>query len=402
MSERDELKMPEREGQGERTGTGPVEVPAGSRILLAAGGTGGHITPAVALAEALHAMAPALQIQFCCGNRPAELQIYRRLRIRPWVLPVAHHRRGLVERGRFIGQMLAAWRRARRLLKKEPVRVAVGFGSYVSVTPLLAARLGGAKLILHEQNGYPGAANRLLAPFAKVLATAMPLSQKMLLAPPEQLVGNPVRKEIMRGADRAEARTFFRLSPDRLVLLCLGGSQGAVGINQMMLELIQRLRETEGPAGRWQLLWATGPTHFDRITKAVEGLGIAPSEHVINPYIDRMALAYAAADLVVARAGALTLAELTALGRPAVLVPLPTAAGNHQAINARRLAQTGAAEVIEEADPRAADKLEKLLEGWAQKPETLRAMGEAARAQGRPEAAQELARLVLDVLLNRT
>jgi UDP-N-acetylglucosamine--N-acetylmuramyl-(pentapeptide) pyrophosphoryl-undecaprenol N-acetylglucosamine transferase len=138
------------------------------------------------------------------------------------------------------------------------------------------------------------------------------------------------------------------------------------------------------------------------MTKATEAMGINPEEHLLNPFIDRMALAYAAADLVVARAGALTLAELTALGRPSVLVPLPTSAGNHQALNARKLAQSGAAAIIEETDPQASEKLEKMLEKWAEKPETLRAMAEAARAQGRPEAAKELANIVLDVVFNRT
>ena len=385
----------------ERLATTPPLSTRATRVLLAAGGTGGHITPAVALAEALAELAPDLQIQFCCGNRPTEVQLYRRLGLDPWILPVPYNRRGLANRARFVGNMLAAWRRARRLLRESPVQVAVGFGSYVSVAPLLAARAGGARLVLHEQNARPGMANRILAPFARALATASPLSQRLPLAPPARVVGNPIRKEIIRGADRAEARAFFRLRPARPVCLCLGGSQGAAGINQIALELLQRLRESEGPAARWQLLWSTGPAHFERVWQALQSIGMDPAEHMVSPFIDRMALAYAAADLVLARAGALTLAELTALGRPAVLVPLPTAAGGHQAVNARRLARAGAAEIIEEADPRAAEKLEALLEKWAAEPETLESMAQAARQQGRPEAARDLAQLVLEVVLNR-
>jgi UDP-N-acetylglucosamine--N-acetylmuramyl-(pentapeptide) pyrophosphoryl-undecaprenol N-acetylglucosamine transferase len=267
---------------------------------------------------------------------------------------------------------------------------------------LLAARLSGAKLILHEQNAHPGAANRLLAPLARALATAMPLSQRLLLAPAAQMVGNPIRRDIIKGADPREGRSFFRLSNDRLVCLVLSGSQGAVGINRIILDVLRRINEPKSAASHWQILWATGPNHFEAMTQATEAMGINPEEHLLNPYIDRMALAYAAADLVVARAGALTLAELTALGRPAVLVPLPTAAGNHQALNAQKLAQAGAAAIIEENDPQAPAKLEKMLEKWAEDPQSLRAIGDAALAQGRPEAAKEFARIVLDVVFNRT
>lgn len=379
----------------EQTGTG------GPRILLAAGGTGGHIMPAVALAEALRELAPEVQIQFCCGSRPSEVQLYRRLGLSPWVLPVAHHRRGLIERGRFMGKMLASWSRARQLLKQHPVQAAVGFGGYLSVPPLLAARLGGAKLILHEQNARLSVANRILAPFSQLIALALPVSERVFLGPRTQIVGNPVRQDIVRGVSRQDARTFFRLRPDRLVCLCLGGSQGAAGINQIMLELLQRLHEGEGPAARWQMLWSTGPAHFEQVTRAAQSIGLDPSEHVINPFIDRMAMAYAAADLVIARAGALSIAELTALGRPAVLVPLPTSAGGHQASNARGLVRAGAAEMILETDPEAARKMEAMLGEWASAPEKLEAMAEASRAQGRPEAAREMARLVLEVVLNR-
>lgn len=384
------------------TSTQFSETGKGLRILLAAGGTGGHITPAVALSEALRELAPEVQIQFVCGNRPAELQIYRRLGIAPWVLPIAHNRRGLGNRARFMGALAAAFWRARKLLQRHPVHVAVGFGSYVSIAPLLAARMSGAKVILHEQNAYPGAANRTLAPLATAMGTALPLSGRLLLAPPSRMVGNPVRRDIIKGADPQEARSFFRLRPDRLVCLVLGGSQGAVGINRIILELLQRLREPRNAAGRWQFLWATGPSHFDAMNKALRDLGLHPEEHVLNPFIDRMALAYAAADLVVARAGALTLTELTAFGRPSVLVPLPTAAGGHQALNARHLMQVGAAEVVEEADPRAAEKLESFLAQWAEDPAALHAMGEAARSQGRPEAARDFAKMVLEVAFNRT
>jgi UDP-N-acetylglucosamine--N-acetylmuramyl-(pentapeptide) pyrophosphoryl-undecaprenol N-acetylglucosamine transferase len=368
------------------------------RVLLAAGGTGGHIYPAVALAEALRRMAPDLEIQFCCGARPAELQIYRRLAIQPWVMPVSHHRPGLPEGAKFLWQMLASWRMARRLLRERPVAVAVGFGSYASVPPLLAARLAGARLVLHEQNVRPGIANRLLAPLARWIATAETPGGRAFPPARTRVVGNPVRVEMLQAADRQEARRHFRLGGDRLVCLCLGGSQGAVGLNQLLLELTGRLARGESAAGRWQLLWSTGPAHFKPLTEATRNFGIDPSEHTLTPYIERMGLAYAAADLVLARAGALTLAELTALGKPAVLVPLPTSAGGHQAVNARKLVEAGAAVVLLQDEPEAAAKLEGWLTEWAQAPEKLAKMAEASRRLGKPEAAKELAGLVMGLL----
>lgn len=371
----------------------------GGRILLAAGGTGGHIYPAIALAEALHEIAPSLKIQFCCGARPAELQIYRREGIRPWVMPVSHNRPGLVERLRFIQRMLASWRKTRRRLRRHPVKVAVGFGSYVSFPPLLAARMSGARLILHEQNVRPGTANRLLAPLARWIGVADEAALKGFPAARTGVVGNPVRLAMLKPIDRAEARRYFRLGQDRLVCLCLGGSQGAVGINRMLMDLLARLAAEPGHAGRWQLLWSTGPAHFSEVSQAIRRIdGLPPNEHVLTPYIERMAMAYAAADLVLGRAGALTLAELTALGKPAVLVPLPSAKGGHQESNARQLAARGAAVVIDQNDPEASAKLHDYMERWALEPQLLEEMGAAARRLGRPHAAAELARVVMDVL----
>ena len=193
---------------------------------------------------------------------------------------------------------------------------------------------------------------------------------------------------------------FFRLKPGRPVCLCLGGSQGAVGINRILLDLLHRLKDPDNSASRWQLLWSTGTANYESIMGGLRDMGIDPDEHSVNPYIDEMAKAYAAADVVLGRAGALTIAELTALGRPAVLIPLPTAAGDHQAMNARRLVKAGAAEMIEEANPEAAMKLEAMLAGWADAPSLLAKMAEASRTQGRPQAAHDFARLILDLLPN--
>jgi UDP-N-acetylglucosamine--N-acetylmuramyl-(pentapeptide) pyrophosphoryl-undecaprenol N-acetylglucosamine transferase len=366
-------------------------------VLLAAGGTGGHIYPAIALAEAIAELDPAVKIKFCCGARPAELQIYHRLKIRPWIMPVAYNRPGILWRCRFIGQMLASWRKSRRRLKRRPVDVAVGFGSYVSVPPLVAARMRGACIVLHEQNLRRGTANRLLTPLARWIAMAGEPAGDRPPAKRTRIVGNPVRASMQKPGDRDAARKFFRLKPDRLVCLCVGGSQGAVGLNRLLLNLIGRMLQAESHAGRWQLLWSTGMTNYQAMTEAIKSMGSEAGDHILAPYIERMDLAYASADLVLARAGALTLAELTALGKPAVLAPLPTAKGGHQEENARRLVQAGAAVLLSQDAPEAPAQLETWLSAWAQAPETLEEMSRASRALGRPGAAKELARLVLEL-----
>jgi UDP-N-acetylglucosamine--N-acetylmuramyl-(pentapeptide) pyrophosphoryl-undecaprenol N-acetylglucosamine transferase len=162
------------------------------------------------------------------------------------------------------------------------------------------------------------------------------------------------------------------------VCLVIGGSQGALGLNRLMINLVGRLKEAESAAAGWHFLWSTGPPHLDCVNRTLREMGIDPAELGVHPYIDEMARAYAAADVVVARAGALTLAELTA----------------------RALAEAGAAELIEETDPRGAEKLESLLARWATRPDTLVGMGQASAALGRPEAARELASLVLALLPN--
>src|SRR6185295_2969696 len=243
---------------------------ATGRILLAAGGTGGHIYPAVALAEAISVEAPRVDIQFVCGSRPAEWQIYRRLGIEPWILPVAHHRRGYIEGFRFIGQMLASWGEVRRRLRASPVQVAVGFGGYVSVPPLLAARLSGARIALHEQNVHPGVANRLLARLCRLVALGAPVPRGVFPAKRTKLVGNPIRADILQLPAREFARDFFRLAPgSRRVCLVIGGSQGAQGLNAMIIKLLGRLRNLENPAAGWQLLWSTGPDHFEAVSRTL-------------------------------------------------------------------------------------------------------------------------------------
>jgi UDP-N-acetylglucosamine--N-acetylmuramyl-(pentapeptide) pyrophosphoryl-undecaprenol N-acetylglucosamine transferase len=359
------------------------------RILLAAGGTGGHIYPAIALAEAVLELSPSTQIRYSCGSRPGELQIYRSRGIEPIALPLSGHRRGLVNQARFASELFRAYFAAAKAVREFLPDLAVGFGSYASVPALLAARRRGARIVIHEQNAQPGLANRLFARRADLVLTGIPTVEGAF--PPEKtrLTGNPIRKELLAEIDPKLARRELGLPEAGSVCLCFGGSLGASRVNAAVFATIEKLP----PDSPWHFLWATGPMDHNRIKERLSGGSVATRATIV-PYLNRMDLAYAAADLVIARAGAITLAEITALGKPALLIPLPTAAGGHQLSNARVLEQNGAAIVIEEGDASSVEKISTALSNFRDDCDKLRAMSEAARRLGLPHAARTMAEAI--------
>lgn len=369
------------------------------RVLLAAGGTGGHIYPALALADALREASPGCEILFVCGDRPGELAIYRGRGIEPRALPLSGRRRGVANTIRFAREFGASMLLARRIAREFRPRVAVGFGNYLSAPALWAARRAGARLAIHEQNAHPGVANRWLARACDLVLTGAPVPAGRFPAERTRLVGNPVRRDLLvpAGADeRAAARRAFGLPESGPALLCFGGSLGAAGVNRM---LSRALPEFAAARPEWSFVWASGPTQFEALRPEAEALAAGPlaGRLAFLPYLNDMRAAYLACDLAVTRAGALTLAELTALGKPAVLVPLPTSAGDHQRANARGLAEAGAAAVVEETAPDATARLVRALVELADDPGRLAVMAESARALGRPDAAERMAEAVLSI-----
>jgi UDP-N-acetylglucosamine--N-acetylmuramyl-(pentapeptide) pyrophosphoryl-undecaprenol N-acetylglucosamine transferase len=364
----------------------PADLPV---VWLAAGGTGGHIYPAIEIGGALLRAAPGMSPVYFCGNRPSELAIYRAHGIDPVVLPLSGRRPGIRGFWRFCLEMLRALIRARAESRAAPPGVAVGFGGYPSAPALWAARSAGAAIFIQEQNALPGRANRLLSRFAHRIFAGLPFQEGALPPHKTSVTGNPIRADLLVAMDTAEARRAFGLPESGPTVLCFGGSLGARGLNGLILKALAT------PASRaWHWIWATGPDHFDAIrreTASREGL-------ILRPYLDEMRAAYAAADLVVCRAGALTLAELAALGKPSILVPLPTAAKDHQRINAQGFESAGAAVVIDETDPAAEQKFVTWLEQFAADCDKLGQLGTAARGLGRPEAAHEIVSEILRFL----
>jgi UDP-N-acetylglucosamine--N-acetylmuramyl-(pentapeptide) pyrophosphoryl-undecaprenol N-acetylglucosamine transferase len=369
-------------------------------VLLTGGGTAGHVLPAIATAHALRRIRPELQVAFAGLPDSIEERLVTAAgfpfeRVRAVSLP----RRATLQLLRVPGRLLAAVRQARILLRSQQVRVVVSFGGYVGLPVALAARRR-VPLLLHEQNSRPGIANRRTARHARSVAVSFPSSAERFPMPEHcRFIGNPVQEHLRtldRRARRAAARARLGLEAERLTLLVFGGSQGARSINRA----VARSAPTWRRLGL-QLLQVTGPRGMEEALGEWRSAGVDPADPGARvrlvDYLDDMADAYAAADLVVCRAGATSIAELTVLGLPSILVPYPHATADHQRHNAEALVAAGASVAItdEELDERTlASTVEQLLAD----PIRAAKMGLAARAWARPDAAEGMAALILEVL----
>lgn len=365
------------------------------RVVLSGGGTGGHVYPALAIAEAVRRLEPEARFLYVGTADGLEAEIVPRhgLPFRT-VAAAGVVRKGALGAARGVLALLRGLRQARRLLAEFGPHVAVGTGGYASGPVILAAASLGVPVLIHEQNVVPGLTNRLLARWAAVVAVPHPEARRYFAARRVEVTGNPVRASIL-AADPAAARARLGLQGCRQVVGVLGGSRGARTLNEAALGLLPAWL----PRPERGLVWVTGRAYHDEMVARAREAGYDPQRHAhvrILPYAHAVEDVLAAADLVVARAGALTLAELTACGKPAVLVPSPNVAHDEQRHNARVLAEAGAAVVVEDARCDAAT-LGALLEALLADPPRLEAMAAAARRLARPDAAERLGRLVLEL-----
>lgn len=368
--------------------------PESRTIVLAGGGTGGHVYPALAMGEALAKR--GFQLQYYGDERRLEGRVVpeRGIPFHP-VPAVAYPRSGVVSKLRFAWGLLGATLHARRLLKRHRASLVLGVGGYVSAPPVLAAWTLGVPTAVHEANVTPGLANRLCARVADlVLLTYAQTAGRLPGKAPRETVGCPVNPKVLTG-DRAAAAARYGLDPAKPTLLVVGGSLGAAAINAIALAAANM------PDRHFQVLHVTGPRYHDEVAAA---LGDPPPGVVLVGYEDRMMDAYAVSDLVLCRAGSSTLAELTAVGRPSVLVPSPNVTDNHQEGNARGLEGVGAAVVFTEAqlkgpdgqlDPSAAVReIAALLAD----PARLAKMGAAARGEAKLDTAERVAGLLVGLM----
>lgn len=350
------------------------------KVMLAGGGTGGHVYPALAMGDALKARGHQVVYAGAQDRLEGRVAPDRGYEFLPVVAP-QFPRSGLSSKLGFAASLAASVLRSRSLLDRERPDLVLGVGGYIMAPTVLAAWSMGIPRAIHESNVAPGLANRLCARVADLVMTTYDRTHARLPGPAEKVtVGCPVNPRVLQG-DRAAALARYGLSPEQPVLMVVGGSLGAATLNAVALAAA---RVTRRP---WQLLWITGPRYYEAATR---DLGEVPPGVAVVRYEDRMGDAYAAADLAVCRAGSSTLSELTAVGLPALLIPSPNVTENHQEANARGLEEAGAALVMTEAEldvPAALDRITALLADE----QALAAMGEAARGQSRLGVAEEVA-----------
>ncbi|WP_400191692.1 undecaprenyldiphospho-muramoylpentapeptide beta-N-acetylglucosaminyltransferase [Hymenobacter sp. B81] len=319
------------------------DLTASCRVIISGGGTGGHIFPAVAIANELRRRRPDADILFVGALGRMEMTRVPEAGYRIVGLNISGLQRRLTpENLLFPLKVFRSVRKAGELLETFRPDAVVGVGGYASAPVLLAATSRAIPALIQEQNSYAGLVNKLLARRVDKVCVAYEGMEKFFPADKLVLTGNPVRAEIA-GGDRAAALRFFGLDPSRPVLLVVGGSLGARTLNEATAAALPRLRE----AGV-QLLWQTGKLYFP---SAQEQAAPFAADHLYaHEFIQRMDLAYAAADVVVSRAGALSVSELCLTGKPCVLVPSPNVAEDHQTKNALALSTRGAALQVSDAD----------------------------------------------------
>lgn len=351
-------------------------------ILIMAGGTGGHVFPALAAAEEMTRI--GLRVQWLGTVRGIEAELVPRAGIPLHYLDI----KGV--RGKSVfAKMLAPFQVAHavwqslRLLQKIKPECVLGMGGFVAGPGGVAAWLLRVPLVIHEQNAVAGTTNRLLSTIAQRVLAGYPDAFDGVEA---RVIGNPVRKQIAR-LPAPELRWHGRSGPMRL--LVLGGSLGAKPINDVVPEAVAKMPAAMRPEIRHQ----AGRVHAGDVTAHYQRLGIAAE---VAPFIDDMAAAYAWADLVLCRAGALTIAELTAAGVGAILVPLPHAIDDHQSANARWLTERRAGVLLRQ-DEMTPDALSQQLSALAAQPQELLAWARAARALAKPEAAASVVQNCLEV-----
>jgi len=362
------------------------------RILFAGGGTGGHLYPALALAAAFRERHPDAVIYFLGARRGVEARVLPQRGIPHELLNFEPIRRSRVwENWRLVPSLLGVFRGVRRVFAEFEPDLVVGTGGYASGPVAAWGVLRGIPTAIQEQNSYPGVTTRLLASRVQQIHLAFPEAMRHLKLGRRTEVfelGNPIQPPDP-ALDRAEARRFFGLG-EGTVALIVGGSQGARSVNEALLQEIEAVssgRLKARPEGL-EILWATGPSHHERVRDAVSRSGAESWVHVL-PYIDEMPRALAAADFAVSRAGAMALAELCAWGIPGILVPFPHAAANHQHHNALALAEAGAATLLPE-DQLSPGRLWEEVVALASDPARRQIVSARARARGHPEAAREI------------
>lgn len=356
--------------------------------MISGGGTGGHIFPAIAIANAVREREEGTRFLFVGAEGKMEMEKVPAAGYQIEALPIRGFQRGsLWKNAGLPWRLVRSMLKARSLVRSFKPHVAVGVGGYASGPLLAAAQRMKVPTLIQEQNSYPGATNRMLAKRVDRICVAYAGMEKYFPKEKVLLTGNPVRQDVVRlTGKRPRGMEQFGLEEGPPILFITGGSLGARGINRGVEAALPLLKE----AGI-QVIWQTGSPYLKQAQAAVEKLGFAQCK--VHEFVTRMDLAYAVADLVVARAGAISVSELSLVQLPAILVPLPTAAEDHQTHNARALTDRGAAVLLRDGE--AVEKLGATVVKLITDRHALERLRTAIAAMGTNNAAEAIAAEVI-------
>ena len=317
------------------------------RVIISGGGTGGHIFPAVSIANAVKALRPDAKILFVGALGRMEMQRVPAAGYDIKGLPIqGFDRKNLLKNIKVLYKIWKSQRMARQIIKDFQPQVAVGVGGYASGPTLNMAAAKGIPCLLQEQNSYAGVTNKLLAKKAAKICVAYEGMERFFPAEKLILTGNPVRQQLLGTTiTREDAIRSFGLDPTKKTILLVGGSLGARTINESVLQHLDEIKQ-----GDIQLIWQTGKYYSAEIAERLKGQDIPQLK--VTDFISDMGAAYQAADLVISRAGAGSISEFCLLGKPVILVPSPNVAEDHQTKNALALVNKGAALYVKDADAR--------------------------------------------------
>lgn len=372
------------------------------KVVVTGGGTGGHIYPALAVADALKRLQPDVEVRYIGGTSGPEAQIVPAAGL-PFQGVTTRKLRRVVSPGT-LGVLLAFWkgcREAAACLREFAPDALISTGGYVAGAAALAAARQRIPTVILAPDAVPGRTNRLASRWAARICVWFAETAKAF--PPEKTVvtGMPIRADIISPRSPFEARRVLGLVEEAFTVLVVGGSQGAQRLNEIVVDTAAWMQK-KGELGTTQILHQTGERNFQTVCEAAEARGLIGGGYLSLAYFDseQMTLAYRAADLVICRCGVSTLAEVTANGLPALLVPLPTAYADHQTANARAVVRSRGGILLPQnllTPERLAEEIAGLRTDTARRAQ----MAAASRALGRPDAAEQVARMALEVSIRR-
>ena len=365
------------------------------RFLISGGGTGGHIFPAVSIANEIRRRYPEAKILFVGAENRMEMEKVPAAGYEIKGLPVCgFDRKNLLKNVRVLVKLYQSMRMAKKILRDFAPDIAIGVGGYASGPMLKEAQKRGIPTLIQEQNSYAGVTNKLLAKGAAAICVAYEGMERFFPAEKIVMTGNPVRRNLLLcTTDPADARRAFNLDPDRRTILVVGGSLGARTVNESIIAALPDI----AAANDVQVIWQTGKYYDESTRKALEA---SPAKNVVRmPFISNMDVAYRAADLVVSRAGASSISELQLLGKPSILVPSPNVAEDHQTKNALALANRNAAIMVRDAE--SVEKLGRTMLATVHDDALLASLGENVAKMALRNADERIVDCVMEII-NRT